>query len=110
MSHLDEVRLYGYDEMPRTEIELKLGMSIEIRSKAKLKPMHHEETFFDALKWEPRRACQRAKCESTPPVGGETPSTTREAHTKNIQAAFALKRCTTVVYGNKIILLPVPGH
>ena len=48
MSHLDEVRLYGSDEMPRTEIELKPGMSIEIRSKAKLKPMHHEETFFDA--------------------------------------------------------------
>jgi len=48
MSHLDEVRLYGSDEMPRTEIELKPGMSIEIRGKAKLKPMHHEETFFDA--------------------------------------------------------------
>ncbi|MGB7283603.1 MAG: hypothetical protein WBE13_15155 [Candidatus Acidiferrum sp.] len=42
------LRLYGSDEMPWTEIELKPGMSIEIRGKAKLKPMKPEETFFDA--------------------------------------------------------------
>jgi hypothetical protein len=48
------LRLYGSDEMPWTEIELKPGMSIEIRGKAKLKPWESERSmdsggrFFDA--------------------------------------------------------------
>jgi len=42
------LRLYGSKEMPWTEIELKPGMSIEIRGKAKLKLVHARETLFRA--------------------------------------------------------------
>lgn len=48
------LRLYGSDEMPWTQIELKPGMSIEVRGKAKLKPfgaegpVDSERRFFDA--------------------------------------------------------------
>lgn len=41
------LRLYGSDEMPWTEIALIPGTSIEIRGKAKLKPVDPEEKFFD---------------------------------------------------------------
>ena len=46
--HVPLLRLYGSDEMPWTEIELKPGMSIEIRGRAKLKPLDPEEMFFRA--------------------------------------------------------------
>jgi hypothetical protein len=42
------LRLYGSKEMPWTEIELKPGASIEIRGKAKLKPMQAGDTLFRA--------------------------------------------------------------
>lgn len=48
------LRLYGSDEMPWTQIELKPGASIEIRGKAKLKPIAQDapidtsRPFFDA--------------------------------------------------------------
>lgn len=40
--HVPLLRLYGSDEMPWTQIELRPGMSIEIRGKAKLKPVDPE--------------------------------------------------------------------
>jgi hypothetical protein len=42
------VRLYGSDEMPWTEIELKPGESIEIRGKAKMKPLEPDGRMFGA--------------------------------------------------------------
>ncbi len=48
------LRLYGSDEMPWTQVELKPGMFIEVRGKAKLKPLDSERhtdsegRFFDA--------------------------------------------------------------
>ena len=96
------LRLYGSDEIPWTEIELKPGMSIEIREKAKLKPFDPEEMFFDAPNSEVQLGVSLLE--------GRRPSTTMEAHTTNIQAMPFTLKMSTVVYNNKIILLPASGH
>jgi len=88
------LRLYGSDEMPWSEIELKPGMSIEIRGKAKLKRLNTEETSFDAPYMGTSEAMPKGEVRVVASCWRGDTFSTREARTTNIRAAFALKRCT----------------
>ena len=105
------LRLYGSDEMPWSEIELKPGMSIEIRGKAKLKRLGPEETPFDAPymgvttedmpKGEVRliTSCWR----------GDTFYYEGSTHYE-YPGGFCPQEMYRVVYCSKITLLPAPAH
>jgi hypothetical protein len=104
------LRLYGSDEMPWSEIELKPGMSIEIRGKAKLKRLDAETSFDapymgvtteDMPKGEVRliTSCWR----------GDTFYYEGSTHYE-YPGGFCPEEMYRVVYGNKITLLPASAH
>jgi len=108
--HVPLLRLYGSDEMPWTEIELKPGMSIEIRGKAKLKPLDPEDTFFDAPYMGATEDMPNGEVRvNVSSWRGDKFYYEGNTHYES-PGTFCPEEMYTVVYGNKITLLPASAH
>jgi hypothetical protein len=108
------LRLYGSDEMPWTQVELKPGTFIEIRGKAKLKPLDPERRldtevrFFDAPQMGSTEDLPRGEVRvSATCWRGDKFYYEGSTHYEYV-GDFIPEERYTVVYDNKITLLPEP--
>jgi hypothetical protein len=108
--HVPLLRLYGSDEAPQSQFELKPGMSIEIRGKAKLKPMDPQETFFDAPYMGSSEDIPKGEVRvSTSCWRGDTFYYEGSTHYE-YRSNFCPEEVSGAVYGKKITILSGSGH
>ena len=110
------LRLYGSEDMPWSEIELKPGMSVELRGKAKLKrldpesPTDSEGRRFDAPYMGSTEDLPKGEVlVSATCWRGDKFSYKGSTHFE-YPGSFVPEEMSTVVYGKKITLLAVPDH